>query len=240
MKDYLKSCTMCPRKCKVNRYENIGFCASKDKVKVAHISLHQFEEPCISLKKGSGTIFFAGCNLRCEFCQNYKISDGKYGIELSSEELAEKMLKLQSIGAENINLVSPTIYALQIKEAILIAKEKGLKVPIIYNTNGYENVDVLKEMEDVIDIYLPDFKYSFDSLALKYSKVPNYMNICIDTLKECLRQKKANVYDEDGKLLSGVIIRHLVLPNHIINTKKCLRILKENFGENVTISVMFQ
>ena len=239
-KDYLKSCTMCPRMCRVNRHEKVGFCKAGEKIKVAHICLHKFEEPCISIGKGSGTIFFSGCNLRCVFCQNYKISANDYGLNLTIEELSKEMLKLQDMGAENINLVSPTIYSLSIREAIIIAKENGLKIPVIYNTNGYENVEVLKEMEDVIDIYLPDFKYSFDELAVKYSNSPNYTNICLNAIEEILRQKKENIYDENGKMLSGVIIRHLVLPNHILNTKRCLRILKERFGEKITISIMFQ
>ncbi len=240
MEKALKNCNMCPRNCNVNRYETVGFCKASDKVKVAHICLHQFEEPCISSKNGSGTIFFSSCNLRCVFCQNYKISMEGYGTQISTYELSEKMLKLQSMGADNINLVSPTIYACQIKEAIKIAKSKGLNIPIIYNTNGYESVETLKMLEGYIDIYLPDFKYATSFLAQKYSFAKNYPEIAINAIKECIRQKPCNIYDESGKMLSGVIIRHLIVPGHIINTKNVLNIIKNEYGKDVTISIMTQ
>ncbi len=240
MEKILEKCKMCPRNCNVNRYINKGFCRSNDKVKVAHIGLHKFEETCISNKNGSGTIFFSGCNLKCVFCQNYKISSNDYGVELSNEELANLMLKLEKMGSDNINLVSPTIYVCQISEAIKIAKNEGLRLPIIYNTNGYENVETLKMLEDVVDVYLPDFKYTSSILAEKYSGAKNYTDVVIPTIKECLRQQSQNIYDENGKILKGVIIRHLILPNHILNSKNVLKAIKENFGTDVCISIMAQ
>ena len=240
MKEFLEKCELCPRKCKINRYETLGFCKAQDKIKVAHIALHKFEEPCIINKNGSGTIFFSGCNLRCCFCQNYKISMEGYGIEISSQELAEKMLKLQNMCADNINLVSPTIYAIQIKEAIKIAKEKGLNIPIIYNTNGYENVETLKMLEGYIDVYLPDFKYATSFMSEKYSLAKDYPIVAKNAIKECLRQVPNNIYDENGKILKGVIIRHLVLPNHLLNTKNVLNIIQSEYGKDVSVSIMAQ
>ena len=240
MKEFLEKCELCPRKCKINRYETFGFCKAQDKIKVAHIALHKFEEPCISNKNGSGTIFFSGCNLRCCFCQNHKISMEGYGIEISSQELAEKMLKLQNMGADNINLVSPTIYAIQIKEAIKIAKEKGLNIPVIYNTNGYENVETLKMLEGYIDVYLPDFKYATSFMSEKYSLAKDYPIVAKNAIKECLRQVPNNIYDENGKILKGVIIRHLVLPNHLLNTKNVLSMIQSEYGKDVNVSVMAQ
>lgn len=240
MKEILKRCDLCPRKCNVNRYNNKGFCGANSNVKVAHIGLYMFEESCISNKNGSGMIFFSGCNLKCVFCQNYKISSNSYGEELTIHELASIMLKLEKDGADNINLVSPTIYAIQIKESVEIAKKCGLNIPIIYNTNGYENIQTLKMLDGIVDVYLPDFKYSSSYLALKYSSANNYNNIAICVIKECLRQKPKNIYDENGKILKGVIIRHLILPNHILNSKNVLKMIKDNFGTSVCISVMGQ
>ncbi len=240
MKDLLEKCNMCPRKCNINRYEAQGFCKAKNNVKVAHIGLYKFEEPCISNKNGSGAVFFSGCNLSCVFCQNYKISTNEYGIELSCLELANEFLKLQAMGADNINLVSPTIYVYQIIKALKNAKSRGLTVPVIYNSNGYEMPQTLKMLEGLVDVYLPDFKYSTSFLAQKYSNAPNYPKVAVDAIRECLRQQSKNIYDENGKILKGVIIRHLILPNYVINTKRVLKIIEKNFGTDVTISIMAQ
>lgn len=238
--DKLKKCTICPHKCGIDRTKNIGRCKSTDKVKIALYSTHNFEEPCISGEKGSGTIFFSNCNLNCVFCQNYEISQQGRGKEIEIEELAEIMLKQQEKGVENINFVTPTSYSLQIKEAIIIAKEKGLKIPIVYNTNGYENVETLRELEGLIDIYLPDLKYYYDSLGKEFSKVDNYFEIATNAIKEMYRQVGSPILNEKGVMQKGLMVRHLILPNNIENSRKCLKWLKENFNDKIYISLMAQ
>ena len=238
--DKLKKCTICPHKCGIDRTKYIGRCKSTDKVKIALYSTHNFEEPCISGEKGSGTIFFSNCNLNCVFCQNYEISQQGRGKEIEIEELAEIMLKQQEKGVENINLVTPTSYSLQIKEAIIIAKENGLKIPIVYNTNGYENVETLRELEGLIDIYLPDLKYYYNSLGKKFSKVDNYFEIATNAIKEMYRQVGRPILNEKGVMQKGLMVRHLILPNNIENSKRCLKWLKENFNDKIYISLMAQ
>ena len=237
----LQKCEICPHKCKIDRTKNqVGRCKSKDTVKVAIASIHNFEEPCISGRNGSGTVFFSNCNLSCEFCQNYEISQQGLGKEISIERLAEIFIEQQLRGADNINLVSPTSYAVQIIEAIKIAKNNGLKIPIIYNTNGYENVETLKLLEGYIDVYLPDLKYAENDLAKKYSKIENYFEIATSAIKEMYRQAGENEYDENGIIKKGIIIRHLILPNHTENSKKVLKWIAENMPKNITVSVMAQ
>ena len=237
----LQKCEICPHKCKIDRTKNqVGRCKSKDTVKLALASIHNFEEPCISGRNGSGTVFFSNCNLSCEFCQNYEISQQGLGKEISIERLAEIFIEQQSRGADNINLVSPTSYAVQIIEAIKIAKNNGLKIPIIYNTNGYENIETLKLLEGYIDIYLPDLKYAENDLAKKYSKIENYFEIATSAIKEMYRQVGENEYDESGIIKKGIIIRHLILPNHTENSKKVLKWIAENMPKNITVSVMAQ
>ena len=219
----------------------MGNCKASNKIEIALVSLHKFEEPCISGKNGSGTIFFAHCNMHCMFCQNYEISQetGNYK-ETSIEELADIMLHQQEMKAENINLVTPTMYAYQIREAIKIAKEKGLNIPIIYNSNGYENEKTIKALEGYIDVYLPDLKYYSNELAEKYSKAPNYFEIATKAIKEMIGQVGVPKFDERGMIKKGVMIRHLVLPNHIQNTKNILKWVKENLPEEIYINVMAQ
>ena len=239
--ELIKKCEICPHKCKIDRTKNqVGRCKSKDTVKVAIASIHKFEEPCISGGKGSGTVFFSNCNLSCEFCQNYEISQKGLGKEISIERLAEIFLEQQLKGAENINLVSPTSYAVQIIEAIKIAKSNGLKIPIIYNTNGYENVETIKLLNGYIDVYLPDLKYAEDDLAKKYSKIDNYFEIATKAIKEMYNQVGENEYDENGLIKKGIIIRHLILPNHTENSKKVLKWINENMPKNITVSIMAQ
>lgn len=241
MIELLQKCEICPHKCKIDRTKNqVGRCKSKDTVKVALASIHNFEEPCISGRNGSGTVFFSNCNLSCEFCQNYEISQQGLGKEISIERLAEIFIEQQLRGADNINLVSPTSYAVQIIEAIKIAKNNGLKIPIIYNTNGYENIEKLKLLEGYIDIYLPDLKYAENDLAKKYSKIENYFEIATSAIKEMYRQVGKNEYDENGIIKAGIIIRHLILPNHTENSKKVLKWIVENMPKNITVSVMAQ
>ena len=241
MLEGLKQCEICPHKCGINRLDGkIGRCKAKDKIKIALYSTHNFEEPCISGEKGSGTIFFSNCNLNCVFCQNYEISQQGRGKEIEIEELAEIMLKQQEKGVENINFVTPTSYSIQIKEAIIIAKENGLKIPIVYNTNGYENVETLRELEGLIDIYLPDLKYYYNSLGKKFSKVDNYFEIATNAIKEMYRQVGRPILNEKGVMQKGLMVRHLILPNNIENSKRCLKWLKENFNDKIYISLMAQ
>lgn len=241
MLEQLAKCEVCPFKCKVNRIEkNIGRCGCDDKVKIAMYSLHNFEEPCISGKNGSGTVFFSNCNLQCIYCQNYKISQEHKGYEISIEELANIFIKQQEAGANNINLVTPTMYAYQIIEAIKIAKNNGLKIPIIYNTNGYENVETIKALKGYIDVYLPDLKYYNNEIAIKYSKAPNYFKIATDAILEMINQVGSPKFDENGIIKKGVIIRHLVLPGHILNSKHILKWLKENVEGKAMVSIMAQ
>ena len=236
----LENCKICPHKCGINRTMNVGRCKATDKIKIALYSVHDFEEPCISGKNGSGTIFFSNCNLNCVFCQNYEISQEGKGRFITIEELANIMIIQQEKGVENINLVTPTSYTLQIIEAIKIAKQQGLKIPIVYNTNGYENVETLKLLEGYIDIYLPDLKYYYDDIAKKYSKIDNYFEYATSAIKEMYRQVGQPVLNEEGIMQKGLMIRHLVLPNNIENSKKVLKWIKENIDENVFISVMAQ
>ena len=236
----LEKCAICPHNCGINRLNNqIGRCKSKDTVKVALYSTHNFEEPCISGKKGSGTVFFSNCNMNCVFCQNYEISQQGKGKEISIEELAEIFIKQQEKDVENINLVTPTSYVPQIIEAIKIARKNGLKLPIVYNTNGYEKVETLKMLEEYVDIYLPDFKYSDDELGKRLSKVDNYFEIATEALKEMYRQTGKAVFNGEGIMQKGMIIRHLVLPNHILNSRRVLKWINENMHD-VYVSVMAQ
>lgn len=237
----LNSCTICPHNCKINRNNGqIGRCRSGDKVKIALASVHNYEEPCISGKNGSGTIFFSNCNLSCIYCQNYKISQLGKGYELSVEELANIMLKQQEKGVNNINLVTPTMYVYQIIETIKIARKRGLNIPIIYNTNGYENVKTIQDLNGYVDIYLPDLKYYSNELSKKYSKIDNYFKYATEAIKEMYKQVGSPIFDENGIIKKGLIIRHLVLPNHLQNSNHILKWIKENMPEDTYVSVMAQ
>lgn len=237
--DLISKCEICPRKCKVNRYEKKGYCRCDDKVRIALVSKHYFEEPCISGRNGSGTIFFSNCNLNCIFCQNHDISQGGKGIDVTVERLAKIMLEQQKRGANNINLVTPTMYVEQIIKAIDIAKDDGLNIPIVYNTNGYEEVETIKKLNGYIDIYLPDFKYFTNELAIKYSKATNYFEKVTSVLLEM--QSQFDEYVFDGEIMKkGMIVRHLVLPNHIQNSKNVLKWIKENLRKDIYVSVMAQ
>ena len=241
MLEQLIECNVCPHKCKVNRLEGkLGRCKCNDKIKIALVSTHMYEEPCISGKNGSGTIFFSNCNLSCKFCQNYEISQLGKGHEITIEELASIMVKQQEAGVHNINLVTPTMYAYQIIEAIKIARKDGLNIPIIYNSNGYENVETIKALKGYIDVYLPDLKYYSNEIAVKYSKAPNYFEIVSKAILEMISQVGEPIFDKDGMIKKGVIIRHLVLPNHIQNSKNVLKWIKENIPEKIYIDVMAQ
>lgn len=241
MLEQLIECNVCPHKCKVNRLEGkSGRCKCNDKIKIALVSTHMYEEPCISGTNGSGTIFFSNCNLSCKFCQNYEISQLGKGYEITIEELASIMIKQQEAGVHNINLVTPTMYAYQIIEAIKIARKNGLNIPIIYNSNGYENVETIKDLKGYIDVYLPDLKYYSNEIAVKYSKAPNYFEIVSKAILEMISQVGEPIFDKDGMIRKGVMIRHLVLPNHIQNSKNVLKWIKENIPEEIYIDVMAQ
>ena len=236
----LEKCEICPHKCKVNRANGeYGRCKCNDKIKIALVSTHEYEEPCISGKNGSGTVFFSNCNLACMYCQNYEISQLGKGREITIEELAEIFLKQQEKNVNNINLVTPTMYAYQIIEAIKIARKNGLKLPIIYNTNGYENVETIRALEGYVDVYLPDLKYYSDILSKKYSGVSSYFKVTTEAIKEMYRQVGQATFSEDGIITKGVIVRHLVLPNHLQNTKHVLKWIKENLGD-IYVSIMAQ
>lgn len=236
----IEKCTICPMKCGIDRTKQVGKCKSTDKIKIALYSTHNFEEPCISGENGSGTIFFSNCNMNCIYCQNYEISQLGKGKEISIKELADIMIEQQEKGVENINLVTPTSYALHIIEAIKIAKNKGLQIPIVYNTNGYENVETLKRLEGYIDIYLPDLKYYYNELGQKYSNVNNYFEIATEAIKEMYRQVGSPVLNSNGMMVKGLMIRHLVLPNNIENSKQILNWIKQNIDNNVYVSIMAQ
>lgn len=237
----LEKCEICPHNCKVNRLAgNIGRCKCNDKIKIALASVHHFEEPCISGENGSGTIFFSGCNLSCKYCQNYEISQLRKGIEITIEELADIFIRQQNKGVYNINLVTPTMYAYQIIEAIKIAKEKGLNIPIIYNSNGYENIKTIKDLEGYIDVYLPDLKYYDDCLGKTFSGVDKYFKNATKAIKEMYKQVGPPKFNKNGNIIKGLMIRHLVLPNQIDNSKKILKWLKENIHQDVYINIMAQ
>ena len=239
--EILEKCNLCPHSCQINRKNgDIGNCKSGNKIKLALVSLHNYEEPCISVENGSGTIFFSNCNMHCIYCQNYEISQQSKGKEITVERLAEIFLEQQKRKAENINLVTPTTYVPLIIEAIKIAKSKGITIPFVYNTNSYENIETIKMLDGYIDIYLPDFKYIKEGLGQKYSKVKEYPKIAKESIKEMYKQVGKPKFDENGKMIKGVIIRHLILPGEIENTKEVLKWIKDNFDNNVYISVMAQ
>ena len=237
----LDECTLCAHKCKVNRLNGqVGRCKSNDKIKMALASLHFYEEPCISGENGSGTVFFSNCNLNCKFCQNYEISQLGKGKEITVEELANIFIEQQEKKAENINLVTPTMYAYQIIEAIKIARNNGLKIPIVYNTNAYETVETIKLLDGYVDIYLPDLKYYYDETAYKYSKIKNYFSTATEAIKEMYNQVGIPILDKNGMMKKGLMIRHLVLPNNIENSKQVLKWIKDNLDNNIYVSVMAQ
>ena len=236
----LNECILCPRKCKVNRNNGeVGFCKAGNKIKIARYSLHMWEEPCISGEKGSGTIFFSCCNLKCIFCQNHNISINNNGKEITIDKFVEICLKLQEMGANNINLVTPTMYIPLIKEGLIIAKGKGLSIPIVYNSSGYESVEALKELDGLIDIYLPDFKYFDNKLAVDFSTADNYFSIAKDALKEMYRQVNKPIFKDDI-MVKGMIVRHLLLPNHIDDSKKIIEYLYDTYKDNIYLSIMNQ
>lgn len=240
MKEVLKKCNLCPRNCLVDRSKTTGVCGMKDKLVIARASLHMWEEPCISGENGSGTIFFTGCNLKCIFCQNRDISTKLIGQEVSIEEFADICLNFQRQGAHNINLVTPTHFVPLIVDGIKLAKDKGLSIPIVYNTSSYETKETIKMLNGIIDIYLPDAKYYDDKYAIKYSHAPNYFNFSSNAIKEMYNQVGKPQFDENGMMIKGVIVRHLMLPGLKEDTKKILNYLYQEYQDNIYISIMNQ
>ena len=232
-------CALCPRQCCVDRRNVRGYCGETEQVRVARASLHMCEKPCISGSAGSGTVFFAGCPLRCVFCQNRTIAFGEKGKALTPEQLTALFLLLQHKGAHNINLVTPTHFAPQIADALKSAKMQGLSIPVVYNTSGYETVHTLRLLEGVVDIYLPDLKYYSAAVSQKYSRAPDYFAYASRAIGEMVRQTGAPVFDGE-QMRTGVIVRHMVLPGHVNDAKAVLKYLYDTYKEDVYISIMNQ
>ena len=236
------NCLLCPRKCGINRRTGqTGVCGVSSEIKVARAALHYWEEPCISGKRGSGAVFFSGCSLHCVFCQNREISDGKEGKVISKERLSDIFIELADKGANNINLVTPGQYIPDIVWAVNEAKSRGMKLPIIYNTSGYENVTELKLLEGIVDVYLPDFKYMDSTLSAKYSRAKDYPSVAKQALSEMVRQQPDVVIDDaTGLIQKGVIVRQLLLPGHVNDAKAVLKYLYDTYHDHVYISMMSQ
>lgn len=234
----LQDCNLCARHCSVNRTEVAGVCGADERCFVYSAFCHHGEEPPLSGSKGSGAVFFSGCSLRCVFCQNYKFSHTQDGLEVTVEALSEMFLDLQRRGAHNINLVTPTHYIAHIYKALLLAYKNGLSIPLVYNSSGYEDTQVLDCLDGVVDIYLPDFKYSESSVAKSYSNAQDYPEVAKNAILKMYQQRPDLVY-ENGLLVEGVIVRHLILPEHINNSKNCLKWLNENLPK-AGFSVMSQ
>ena len=242
-----ESCTLCPRRCFADRTDHkTGSCGSTDTVRIGRAALHFYEEPCISGTRGSGAVFFTGCPLRCVYCQNAEISRKGTGRALTVRELAEVFLKLQESGAHNLNLVTPTHFAPSIIEAAAIAKAQGFSLPIVYNTSGYETVEAVKALRGTVDVYLTDFKYGESALAKAFSGAPDYPEVAMKALGEMVRSIESSTggepfaFDEHGLMKKGVIVRHLVLPGHIRNSKAVIRTLYEAYGDRIYMSIMNQ
>ncbi|HUW65509.1 MAG TPA: radical SAM protein [Spirochaetia bacterium] len=241
MDNLLRHCSLCPRHCGVNReVGEAGFCGAPARPRVALAALHLWEEPCISGSAGSGTVFFSHCNLKCVYCQNHVISEGGFGRTVDADHLAQMFVGLQEQGAHNVNLVSPTPYVPAITRAIKSARRQGLVVPVVYNTNAYENVAVLKLLEGVVDIYLPDLKYCGEEGARRYSAAPDYFAVATAAVTEMYRQAGGPVLDENGLVRRGLIIRHLVLPGQVPDSLQVLRWIAANLPGDVYVSLMAQ
>lgn len=238
--DILKNCNLCPRKCGVNRYEKKGFCGETSTVRIARAELHKWEEPCISGENGSGTVFFSGCCLKCCFCQNYEISSMGKGFEVSVSELADTFLRLKDMGAENINLVNPTHFVPQIMQALDMVRE-NLNIPIVYNCGGYENIQTIEMLNNYVQIFLPDFKYYSSEISKEYSLAEDYFEQSLKAIKKMYEITGKPKFDERGMMKSGVIVRHLVLPNCRKDSIKLMQILGENFkADEILVSLMSQ
>lgn len=237
-----ENCLLCPRKCGINRSTGqTGVCGVSAEIRVARAALHYWEEPCISGEKGSGAVFFSGCSLHCVFCQNREISDGKAGKVISKERLSDIFLELKAKGANNINLVTPGQYIPDIVWAVSDARRRGMELPIVYNTSGYENETELKLLEGIVDVYLPDFKYMDSALSAKYSRAKDYPSVAKQALSEMVRQQpKVVIDDATGLIQKGVIVRQLLLPGHVNDAKAILKYLHDTYQNSIYISMMSQ
>ncbi len=238
--ELLKNCMLCPRKCGINRYEKFGVCGANNKIKVAYYSLHMWEEPPISGKNGSGTIFFSNCNLKCIYCQNKKISLDGYGKYISMKRLKEIMLELQEKKAHNINLVTPTHYVPQIACVLKKIKNKELNIPVVYNTSSYENIGTLMMMKCLVDIYLADLRYYDDELGEKYSLCKDYFETATMAIDEMYRQVGEILLDSDGMIKRGLVVRVLILPGHVEDAKNIIKYLYKTYKDEIFISIMNQ
>lgn len=241
IENFMSSCSLCPRKCGVNRTKGeLGYCKTDDKLLVSRASLHFWEEPCISGDKGSGTVFFSGCNLGCVYCQNYKISKAQTGKKITVNRLSEIFIELQKQGALNINLVTPTHFVHQIISALKLSKSNGLNIPIVYNTSGYENIETIKMLNGLVDIYLTDFKYFFSDIAKKYSRAEDYAQIAKAALEEMVNQIGEVIFDDNKIMKKGVIVRHLLLPGYTKDSKQIIEYLYKTYKNKIYISIMNQ
>lgn len=239
MLNYYESCMLCPHKCGVDRNKTVGYCGQSDKLYAAKAYLHMWEEPCISGTNGSGTVFFTGCNLKCVYCQNREIALGKAGYEIDAKRLGEIFLELEDKGAHNINLVTPTHYLRHILQALDFTRGK-LTIPIVCNCGGYESAETIKKLDGYIDIYMPDFKYMDRQIAKKYSNAPDYPDVAKAAIEEMVRQTMRCLFDENGMMKRGVIVRHLVLPSYTENSKAVIKYLYESYGDAIYMSIMNQ
>jgi len=233
-------CMLCPRQCGVDRSIGVGYCGEMDTIKAARASLHMWEEPCISGKEGSGTVFFSGCSLKCVYCQNKSISIGKVGKEITTQRLAEIFLELQEKNSNNINLVTGDHFIPQIIEAIKAAKAKGLKIPIVFNTSSFINVDSIKALDGYVDIFLADFKYWSFETAEKYSNARNYPEAAKAAIEQMVKQTEKPVYDSRGIMTKGVIVRHMILPEYTSEAKRIVEYIFKKYGNSVVLSIMNQ
>lgn len=235
-----KNCNLCERKCNINRYEKKGICGATNKLKVARAALHYWEEPCISGSSGSGTIFFSNCNLKCLFCQNKKISTNGFGKEITINRLSDICIELQKQGANNINLVTPTHYVPSIIKGIKKAKKKGLNIPVVYNTSSYESIDTIKSLNKIVDVYLPDLKYKDDTLAKNYSNIKDYFKVATRNIEEMYNQVGKPIFNQEGIMIKGIIVRVLLLPGHLNDAKEIIKYLYDKYTNNIYISIMNQ
>lgn len=238
----MEKCTLCPRRCGVDRNNGkTGYCGESHTIRVARTSLHQWEEPCITGEYGSGTVFFSGCGLKCIFCQNYNIADSSVGKEFTIEALVNAMLRLQKKGASNINLVTAGHFIEQLVQILILAKKKGLNIPVVYNTSGYETVESLQKLEGLVDVYLPDCKFYNPQVAEWYAKAPDYFAVASAAICEMVRQTGEPQFDEKtGNIVKGVIVRHLILPGHTNDSKKIIEYLYQTYGNRIYLSIMNQ
>lgn len=240
-KKWYRECSLCPRECGVNRLEGQrGFCRQTVELKVARAALHMWEEPCISGTRGSGTVFFAGCHLGCVFCQNGQISREGRGKAVSVLRLSEIFMELQEKGAHNINLVTPTHYVPQIVEALRISRKKGLRLPIVYNTGGFEKIDTLELLDGWVDVYLTDFKFMDVHTSKRYAREEGYSFYAAKALEEMYRQTGGPEFDENGMMIRGIIVRHMVLPGQSMDSRQIIDYLYENYGDHIYLSLMNQ